>query len=203
MDWAPSTPAVDSSKSFFANFDVMVNGLEKQTKPRVFIAFATSHPGEAATVKDWLSQHVGPRWIFSDDQEKDWKDFREEVISQPGLLLFHEEYPSYCDMLHLYKFLRPASLWCYNVSFNHHGNPLSRLFPRGTALCITEDTLTNHADGALSALKWFEESSLGKAQSWKLVLPPDFISYIVARLNSNKDDARHRYSLHSLDVEDC
>ena len=195
MDRTPSTPLMGRQLSFSANFDEMISGLDKtQKKPRVFISFANSHPAESKAVQEWLSQHISARYIFTDDQENDWEEFRAEIISQPGVLLFYDRYPCYSDLPYLYKSLRPASLFCYNLSFSQSGdyNTTTRLFPRGTVLCITEDTMLNHSEVARSALKWFEENSIKKEQYWKLVLPPDVTSWILLRANASEGETQER-----------
>ncbi|KAJ9602012.1 hypothetical protein H2200_013571 [Cladophialophora chaetospira] len=193
MDWTPSTPAAESHVSFSANFERMVDGLDKQQRPRIFIAFAKARPAEAKAVTDWLIQHLGARYIFSDNQKDEWTEFLGELVSNPGLILFHDRYPCYCDIPHLYKFLKPASLWCFNVSFRNRDEPLSRLFPRGNVLCITEDSLLHHSEGALAAMEWFERGSINKEQFWKLVLPPDFVSWVLRQANmvDEKVQVRH------------
>ena len=176
MEWSPSKPTTESHIAFSANFDEMVNGLDRAKKgPRVFISFAKSHPVEAKAVKAWLNQHLSGRSIYSDDARDDWHDFREETSDKSGVILFHEQYPCYCDMPSLHKCLRSGSLFCYNISFRQtkqdneeRSNFFTPIFQRGIVLCITEDTFTNHPVEALSALKWFENGSTKKELNRKL-----------------------------------
>ena len=171
----------------------MVDGLDKQKKPRVFITFAKARPEEAKAVTEWLLQHLNARYIFSDKQKDDWEDFRGELSGHPSLILFHERYPCYCDTTYLYKYLKSASVWCFNLSFQSSGDPLNRLFPRGSVLCITEDTLLHNSEGALAAMKEFEKSSIGKTQAWKLVLPPDLVSWVLRQVNEGEETVQQRY----------
>jgi hypothetical protein len=210
MDWSPSTPASESQIEFPANFDAMMFGLDRtQKRPRVFITFAESHPAEAKALVEWLSQLMSPRQIYTDEVKSDWSDFQGEIGDQPGVVIFNERYPCYCDMPYLYKYLRPASLSCFNLTFRESGRhspgrryALTRLFPRGTVLCITEDSMKNHSDGALLAMKWFDAASVGKFQSWKLILLPDFLSWILRQIDEVEQEVQQRYfSLRVLSAE--
>ncbi|EXJ61071.1 hypothetical protein A1O7_05224 [Cladophialophora yegresii CBS 114405] len=201
MDWTPSTPASESRISFPANFDAMIFGPDRtQKRPRVFIAFANSHPAEAKALEQWLSQHMSSRQIYTDNEKNDWNDFQGEIRDQPGAIIFHERYPCYCDMPYLFRFLRLASLSCFRLSFGDSGEDrsdrrsgLTRLFPRGTVLCVTEDSMKNHSEGALLAMKWFEDASVGKVQFWKLVLLPDFLSWILRQIDAVEHEVQQRY----------
>ncbi|OCT45547.1 hypothetical protein CLCR_01396 [Cladophialophora carrionii] len=200
MDWTPFSPAGESRILFPANFDTMIFGPDRtQKRPRVFIAFANSYPAEAKALEEWLSQHMRSRQIYADSGESDWTDFKGEIGDQPGVIIFHERYPCYCDMPSLYKYLRSASLSCFRLSFGESSedrsdrrSALTRLFPRGTVLCITEDSMKNHSEGALLAMKWFEDASIGKAQFWKLVLLPDFLSWILRQIDVVEHEVQQR-----------
>ena len=169
----------------------MVIGLDRTKKPRVFISFAKVYPVETRALKEWLSQHLSVRFIYSADEPDDWREFCGETNSHPGVVLFHELYPCYSDMPHLYKYLRPASSLCFNFSFRHRegrqirDDAFNRIFPRGTALCLTEDTVTKYPEETLSALEWFENGSIKKEHHWRIMLPPDPASLILMQAEAD------------------
>ena len=198
-EWTPSTPAANSQVTFSANYDDMVNGLDRSKgKPRVFISFAKSHPSEAMAVKEWLTQHLPARLVFSDDQDGDWSEFTEDTNTLPGIILFHDSYPCYSEMPRLFKRFRSASTFCYNLRFHQtgrvkQGHTITRLFPRGNVLCMTEDTIINHPEAGLSAMQWFGRGSFNKEQYWRLVLPPDSASLILLRANAAQGEGERIY----------
>lgn len=203
---AVPTSVTNSQVSFSANFEAITCGLDmSQRKPRIFISFARSHPADANAVKEWLSKHLSTRLIFADDQRDDWAEFQQESNDKTSIILFHERYPSYCELPHLYKTLKSGFVFCHSLSFvpTEQGNPITRIFPRGTVLCITESTLVSQAEEALGAMIWFRDSSFSKAQYWKLMLPPDPFSWILRQAMESSGERQNRYlgmleTLHEL-----
>jgi hypothetical protein len=175
--------------TFLADFDGMIAGLDTkaQRRSRFYIAFAKSDPPAAKAVKEWLlSQAVSFRKIFSDVGSEDWEDIRIDM-EQKTVMLFSDGYPNYAsDFPHFYRYLRTSN-FCYTLSFvgktsDRIGqrNTVTRLFPRGTVLCITEATILRHAEATVQLLKWFEKSSIKKEEFWKLIVPPNLDSWLMA-----------------------
>jgi hypothetical protein len=208
MPSTPSSPmALDekqpASTPFTADFDALFCGIDrKQRKPRVFITFAKSHPLETTIIKDWLRSYIGDRYVFDNSEKGDWAEFQDhdDMSNKTSVILFHADRSAFTDLQGFYQSLRYSNVLCYNVRFTKAtvdtttadgSNPFTMLFPRGTALCITEDLLRRFPDKALFALRWFRTSSNGKAKTWKLMLFPriqDWLKHVIRTAGDEKTE---------------
>lgn len=146
------------------------------TNARIFIAFASAHPYEAQVMQNWLCEYVPSRNIFSDTEKNGWGEFCEASDRKVGVVLFHDKLSNYTSLTKLSSWLKRDSLGCFNVTFDTMGRiSLSRIFPRGTVLALTESCMTRYMEQTLYILKWFETNAKGKTSSWKLILFPDAI----------------------------
>lgn len=165
-------------------------------KPAVYVAFATSHPLETDAVRKWLCDHISPRHIYTDAEKDGWAEWCEEIETRRGIVLFHDERPLYWDLKHLSRYLSSsASIACYNMSFADHDSgttscTISRLFPRGTAIFITETSMLEYPEASLYAMRWFEKSSREKVESWKLCLIPNPTEWIIRRAQESEGKDR-------------
>lgn len=190
-------------ESFFADFEPMLFGADKaKTKPRVFVSFAKSYPREADAVKAWLRQHVNDRNIYTDAETDGWSDWM-EIIShtKSGIVLFLDQSPLYCDLKFLASCLSRFHITCFKLTFprwesavDDDRGVVSRLFPRGTVLFITEHSMMNSPEEVLRAMRWFEQQSRRKAHSWKLSLLPDAIKWILQHAIRASGEAQQRYA---------
>ncbi|OAL36531.1 hypothetical protein AYO20_04147 [Fonsecaea nubica] len=168
------------------------------SKARVMICFGESNPVEAEAVKQWLQLHLNPRRIFIDTAKDDWEEFRVGLSDEIAAILFHERHRVYCDLFEFFKVLRHPYFFCHELSFSFplpglqlenpeadQRSPLRRLFPRGTALCITEDALICHPKEVSWVMRWFEVQSGNRRSSWKLGLPPDISGWLLRKANEN------------------
>ncbi|OAG45066.1 hypothetical protein AYO21_00414 [Fonsecaea monophora] len=187
--------------SFQADFAQLfgdVNVKKSGRKARVMICFGESNPVEAEAVKQWLQQHLNPRRIFIDTAKDDWEDFRDGLSDEIAAILFHERHRAYCDLFEFFKVLRCQYVFCHELLFSSplpglqlenpeakQRSPLRRLFPRGTALCITEDALICHPEEVTWIMRWFEEQSGNRPLSWRLGLPPDISGWLLRRRNES------------------
>jgi hypothetical protein len=167
---------------------LMAAGKESE-KPRIFIAFADSQPKEAKDIREWLSRYVKSRQVYSNTEKGGWNEFLEDVGAKFGIVLFHGNTPTYTELRKLASFLNGNALSCFKLSFKHQDNaPLSitRLFPRGLALCITESTMMKHPEETLSILRWWNWSITSRATAeWKLMLIPKATDWLQQRLSSD------------------
>lgn len=146
------------------------------TNARIFIAFASAYPYEAQVLQNWLCEYVPSRNIFSDTEKNGWGEFCEASDRKVGVVLFHDKLSNYTSLTKLSSWLKRDSLGCFNVGFETMGRiSLSRIFPRGTVLALTEFCMTIYMEQTLYILKWFETNAKGKTSSWKLILFPDAI----------------------------
>lgn len=172
---------------FSADWDYIIGPSEVvRRKPRVFISFAKSHPVEAEAVKEWLLQYLNPQHIFTDAEKNSdgWKDWMDDIGTKTGIVLFYEDSPAYGDLEFFSRLIQSSNILCYSLSFHEFEcddpsrNLVTRLFPRGTGLFITEDTMTNKPTEALWAMQWFEQQSTNKVRSWKLGLMPNAVEWV-------------------------
>jgi hypothetical protein len=150
---------------------------------RVFIAFTNIYPSEACVLRDWLGEHVKTRNIFSDTEKDGWEEFLESTEQKAAVALFHERVSNFTLLRKLSSRLKADTLVCFNASFDNMGRiSFTRIFPRGTVLCITESCMTGFLEQTLDILRWFESSASRKGSSWKLVLFPDAVNKCFQRL---------------------
>jgi hypothetical protein len=50
---------------------------------------------------------------------------------------------------------------------------IERLFPNGTAILLTESSMTQQPERTLAILRWFLETAKTKRGTWKIVLIPN------------------------------
>ncbi|EXJ65794.1 uncharacterized protein A1O5_11035 [Cladophialophora psammophila CBS 110553] len=203
MDYTTAISSTVGMLSFSAKFDDLFCGWDKtQRKPRVMICFGKSNQAEAEAVKQWLYKYLSPRKVFMDTEEDDWEEFQDNLPNRTGVVLFHEQQRTYCDLRDFCKTLRLASVFCHEISSSFHQmkdsnldprSPMTRLFPRGTVLCITESTLVRHPEEAIWAIHWFEKKSLNKQRFWKLFLLPDISSWILRRAKDSHGVTQQKY----------
>lgn len=150
---------------------------------RVFISFANLYPIEARVLRNWLGEHVKARNIFSDTEKDGWGEFLESAEQKVAVALFHERISNFTLLRKLSLLLRGDNLSCFNVSFDRLGRiSFTRIFPRGTVLCLTESCMTGFLEQTLNILRWFESMANRKILSWKLVLFPDAVNRCFQRL---------------------
>lgn len=202
-DTRAAAPAV----SFSANFKDLGNmGDREVRKKKIFyIAFAKSHPAEARAVEEWLLVHdVRKRAIFLDDEKEAWSDFRTELSSKSGIVLFRRGSPVYYTMKNLASHLS-RGLVGFNASLSGAdectdgggggggGNvALNRIFTRGTVVFITESSLLDFPAEVLVMMKWFEKKGSGKVQTHKMGLVPDAREWILRRLLEPERGAKEK-----------
>ncbi|KIW92986.1 uncharacterized protein Z519_06835 [Cladophialophora bantiana CBS 173.52] len=203
MDYMTPKPYRVGPLSFSAKFDDLFCGWDKtQRKPRVMICFGKTNQAEAEAVRQWLYKYLSPRKVFMDTEEDDWEEFQDNLSNRTGVVLFHEQQRAYCDLRDFCKILRLASVFCHEISSSFHQmkdsnldrrSPMTRLFPRGTVLCITESTLVRHPEEAIWAIHWFEKKSINKQRFWKLFLLPDMSSWILRRAKDSHGVTQQKY----------
>ncbi|EXJ80040.1 hypothetical protein A1O3_08326 [Capronia epimyces CBS 606.96] len=168
-------------------------------KPALYIAFAASHPVQANAVKRWLGDHVSVRHVYTDAEKAGWAEWCEEIDTKSGSIFFHDERPLYCDLKYFSRCLASAAgIACYNMSFErrHPGAyrcAISRLFPRGTAIFITERSILRYPEEALHMMRWFEKSSTGKVESWRMCLMPNAVEWILKRIQGCDSKNEERF----------
>ncbi|KEF51246.1 uncharacterized protein A1O9_12596, partial [Exophiala aquamarina CBS 119918] len=152
---------------------------------RIFIAFANLFPYEAQVLREWLGEFVEARNIFSNTEKNGWEEFLESWEKKVGVVLFHQDLPNFTSLKMLSLRLQGDTLVCFNVSTDTSGRfSFRRIFPRGTAVCITEPCLTGFLEQTLDILRWFEFTTKQKKSNWKLVLFPDAVNKCLQRLCS-------------------
>lgn len=186
---APTAPTKLShglSAADFTYLTTVSSSLKRDSKrPRAFIAFNGTHPEEARVVSDWLGLHMKPRNIFVETESDGWKEFLEGAQQRISIVLFHENVPNYTSLVKLSSFLQTESLVCFNTCLDPSNGRISfsRLFPRGTTICITESCMSNLPTQTHRALKYFEENTIqGKKIGWKLILFPRALEWAKERL---------------------
>jgi len=153
---------------------------------RIFIAFASVFPYVAQILREWLGGLVKARNIFSDTENDGWEEFLESSDRKVGVVLFHQKLPNFISLKHLSVRLQGDMLVCFNVSSENQTGRFSfeRIFPRGSAICITESCMTGFLEPTLEILRWFEFTSKQKKSNWKLVLFPGVEDKCLQRLNT-------------------
>lgn len=183
---------VDSTARLKISFPAQFEDLLKM-KPQVYIAFTTSYASEATALVDWLSQYISPQHIYTNAVMVSWNTWRRDIMTKPGILLFHEQDPAYCDLEQLATCLS-SEVICYNLSFKHDEKAksavgsVSKLFPKGIALFVTENALIDYPDEVLSAMEWIEQQSQTKVQNCRLGLVPkakDWLTIRAARVDED------------------
>ncbi|KIV87082.1 hypothetical protein PV11_02652 [Exophiala sideris] len=187
-DQAAMGPSFQTQVTFSANFKQLVNPDREKKRPIFYIAFAQSHPAEAQAITKWLTedQAVSARYIYTDAEKTAWSDMRDETNlskTKSGIVLFLEGTQAYCDLRYLAKWVK--KLACFSISLPQPGSfmssSISRLFPRGMVLFITEYTMMEFPEEVLIAMRWFEEQSRGKEKTRKLGLVPNVKEWILSR----------------------
>ncbi|KIW12263.1 hypothetical protein PV08_09539 [Exophiala spinifera] len=195
------TMAAGSALVFPANFKDLGSGLgdrDDRKKHIFYIAFAKSHPAEARAVENWLLKHeVKQRAIYLDEEKDAWSEFRTELSSKQGIVLFRQGTWVYYTMKNLAAHLYQG-ITCFNVSFpgdegytTDGGEALGRIFTRGTVLFITERSMLDNPAEVLVAMKWFEKRGSGKVQTHKMALVPNAREWVLARLAQLAREAKH------------
>lgn len=153
---------------------------------RIFIAFANLFPYEARVLREWLSGLVKARNIFSDTEKDGWEEFLESSEKKVGVVLFHQKLPNFTSLKELSVRLQGDTLVCFNISSDDKTERFlfERIFPRGTAVCITEYCMTEFLEPTLEILRWFEFTTKQKKSNWKLVLFPDAVNKCMQRLRT-------------------
>ncbi|KAL2410932.1 hypothetical protein ABEF91_001445 [Exophiala dermatitidis] len=181
-------------------------------KLAIFLAFTVSHPIQANSVQKWLCSHINPRYIYTDAEKDGWSEWVEEIATKRGLIMFHEEHPSYCDLKLLSRYLASqARISCFSLSFEPRDDGLvycaaSKIFPRGTALFITERAMLRYPEESLHAMQWFAKSSVRKFDSWRLCLIPDAVEWILNQAGECESQNQQSYIgmlsvIHKLQME--
>ncbi|KAI9716940.1 MAG: hypothetical protein M1812_005089 [Candelaria pacifica] len=130
--------------------------------------------------------------ISTEYTEGAWEKFVKRV--EFGVVLLH---PSVC---HYHEILNLSTMLRRNINFFHLGaDPnlgsdeqfisLTRLFPHGRAILLTEDLLLKHSATALEIVLWFKEEIKRKSPgTWKLVGRPRLSKWLMDR--ACKDEGR-------------
>ncbi|OAP57839.1 hypothetical protein AYL99_08577 [Fonsecaea erecta] len=189
-----NTPAVERSPSS-ANDNTLPGGVDRSRHELwVMICFGKSNPVDAEAVRQWLCTHNRPYRVFIDTEKNGWDKFRDGISSKDSAILFHEMHRAYCDLPLFHKVLERQHLSCYEVPSQSPLGKLkepklgqeggwTKLFPRGSVFCITEDTLNRHLQDVLWFMTWFEYRS--RKETLRLALPPDISSWLLRRAKDN------------------
>ncbi|EXJ93333.1 hypothetical protein A1O1_01725 [Capronia coronata CBS 617.96] len=199
LDETDPSPSLRDTIFSIAVEDILHVKDQPRRKAAVYIAFAASHPLQATAVKKWLGRHVSPRHIYTDAEKDGWADWCDEIDKKLAIVLFHNERPLYCDLKYFSRYLSStAGISCYEMSFQYHKDAtshcaISRLFPRGAAIFITERSMRKFPEESLYAMRWFQKSSAKKVESWKMCLMPNAVDWILRQAQECGSEDRQNY----------
>lgn len=177
LSWSPDLSKVDKGSVF------------------VILAHKLSKSDRVQQLKSWLVKEGLPSsHVFDKSISGHWADFCRHIENSVCVVLFDKHYPV-INLDGLAKWLERENLICWKLNYLAMADtPLqtTRLFPRGTALAISEGCFVHEPSATLSVLKWFKAKVSKPYPSSRLVIPPS-ISFvlpeqaILARKETNKN----------------
>ncbi|KAK5949744.1 hypothetical protein OHC33_009133 [Knufia fluminis] len=179
FSWSPDLPKVDKSRIF------------------VMLAYKQVEPERVSHLTSWLiSTGLPSDQIFDKSVSGDWAKLSRRIEDSVCVILFDRLYP-FIILDGLAKWLERENLICWEIDYRAKGDTplqMTKLFPRGRAIAISEGCFIHEPSATLSVLKWFKAKASVPVSSSKLMTPPG-ISFILQEqaVLARKESSKNQY----------